>query len=154
MSSFNKVILMGYVGKDPEIKTIGSSGDTMALFSIATSETWKDKSGSKKSNTDWHNCVAFKGVAGIIEKYVGKGSLLLVEGKLKNNSYTNQEGKKITSQQVLVEKINMFGGKDSQGSSSERSEPEETKQDDTPKRKRGRPSKEEMGDYDDSDVPF
>lgn len=90
--SVNKVILLGIVGKKPEIRTT-QDGKKVASFSLATSESWKDKNtGEKKEKTEWHNISVFGGLAGIVESYVDKGSKLYVEGAIKTEKYTDKNG--------------------------------------------------------------
>lgn len=87
MSGINKVILVGRLGKNPEVRSVGS-GNKVANFSIATSESWKDKvTGEKKETTEWHNIVMWRGLAEIAEKYLHKGDLVYIEGKLKTRSW-------------------------------------------------------------------
>ena len=90
--SVNKVILMGRLGKEPEI-TILQSGMKVAKFSLATSESYKNKEGQKVEQTEWHNIEAWDKLAEIIEKYVGKGDLLYLEGKIKTDKWQDNEGK-------------------------------------------------------------
>lgn len=89
----NKIILIGNVGKDPEIKTM-NNGNRFAKFSMATSENWKDKdSGERKSKSDWHHIVVFSNhLVEIVEKYVKKGSKVYVEGKSTTREWTDKEG--------------------------------------------------------------
>lgn len=109
MAGVNKVILLGRLGKDPETKTIGS-GQMVANFSIATSETWKDKStGEKKESTEWHNCQAWGPVAEIIQKYVHKGDQVYVEGKLKTRSW-EKDGITRYVTEIIVSGVNLIGG--------------------------------------------
>lgn len=84
--SVNKVILIGFLGSDPEVKTLDSSVK-VARVSLATSESYTDKSGKKVENTEWHNLVIWRGLADVVEKYTKKGSQIYVEGKLKTSSY-------------------------------------------------------------------
>lgn len=101
--SINKVILVGNVGQDPEIRTT-SDGREIASFSIATSESWKDKnSGEKKDKTEWHRIVVFsQGLVGIIKNYVKKGSKLYIEGQLQTRKWTDNNGiEKYTTEVVL-----------------------------------------------------
>ena len=151
MSSFNKIVLQGFLGKDPEIKTM-PSGKNMAMFSIATTEYWKDASGTKQTKTDWHNCVAFGGVVSVIQRYLTKGSNVLVEGKLSNSDYTDSNGVKKRNTQVLVSTI-VLQGKSSGNTQEQASDEQEEK---TPPastgKKRGRPSTKEADD--DGDMPF
>tara|TARA_B100001142_G_scaffold327332_1_gene384718 strand:- start:1220 stop:1645 length:426 start_codon:yes stop_codon:yes gene_type:complete len=101
--SLNKVMLIGRLGADPEIKET-SNGGRFATFSIATSETWKDKnSGEKKEKTEWSKIVVFnEGLVPVIQQYVTKGSNVFVEGKLSTRQYTDKEGvEKYTTEVVL-----------------------------------------------------
>ena len=101
--SVNKVILVGNVGKDPEIRTFGNGGK-VANFSVATSETWKDKqSGERKEKTEWHNVAIFNdGLVGIVERYVKKGSKVYIEGKLQTRKWQDKDGNdKYTTEVVL-----------------------------------------------------
>ncbi len=84
--SLNKVMLIGRLGKDPEIRAI-SSGAKVANFSIATDESYKDKDGVKHEKTEWHNIVIWRGLAEVVEKYVKKGDLIYIEGKLTTEKY-------------------------------------------------------------------
>lgn len=88
--SLNKVILIGNVGKDPEIRHL-EGGVTVARFPLATNETYTDKSGQRQTHTEWHNIVVWRGQAEIAEKYVKQGKLLYVEGKLRTTSYEEKE---------------------------------------------------------------
>ncbi len=101
--SLNKVMLLGNLGADPEVRTT-QSGDKMATFSLATSERWFDKKeGAQRITTDWHRVVVFGKIAEIAEKYLHKGSKLLVEGKLKTRKWVDNSGvEKYTTEVVLT----------------------------------------------------
>ncbi len=128
----NKVILIGNVGKDPEIRAT-QSGDKIANLSLATSDRWKDKaSGERKERTEWHRVVVFGAVAGVVESYVSKGDKLAVEGKIVTRKWTDQSGQERYSTEIVVDqfngKIELLGSKD--GERKERpaeSEPAGTK---------------------------
>lgn len=120
MSSLNEVNLIGNVGKDPEIRsTLG--GDRIATFSIATSEKWKDRaSGEMQEKTEWHNIVVFgDGLAGVIEKYVTKGTKLYVKGALKTRKWQDQSGNDRYSTEVVLSgpkaQLVLLGGKEGGG---------------------------------------
>ncbi len=102
--SMNRVTLVGNVGKDPESKSF-SNGGKVVNFSIATSESWKDKqSGERKEKTEWHNVAVFQdGLVGIIEQYVKKGSKLLVEGKLQTRKWQDQSGADRYATEVVLQ---------------------------------------------------
>ncbi|MEI6823648.1 MAG: single-stranded DNA-binding protein [Bacteroidota bacterium] len=93
MAGVNKVILIGNLGKDPEIFTT-ESGIKRAKFSIATTESYKGKDGNKVEETEWHNIILWRGLAEVAEKYVRKGSKVYLEGKIKTRSYDDKDGSK------------------------------------------------------------
>ena len=102
--SLNKVMLIGNLGADPDMKQT-QDGKKMALLSLATSESWKDKStGEKKEKTDWHRIVIFnEGLAGIVESYLKKGSKIFVEGQLRTRKYTDANGvEKFTTENNII----------------------------------------------------
>ena len=100
--SVNKVILVGNLGADPEIRNT-QNGDKVASFSLATSESWKDQSGERQTKTEWHRIVVFGGLTQVIESYVKKGSKLFVEGQLRTRKWQDQSGvEKYTTEVVLT----------------------------------------------------
>lgn len=104
----NKVILLGNVGGDPECRTF-QSGDLVANFSLATSETWQDRNtGEDREKTEWHRCVAYRGLAGVVQKFVRKGSKLYIEGKLQTRKWTDQNGIDRYSTEILVDNMQML----------------------------------------------
>jgi single-strand DNA-binding protein len=109
--SVNKVILIGNVGKDPIIRNVKEDLQ-VASFTIATNEVYKDAQGVVQKNTDWHNIVAWRNLAQIAEKYIKKGSLIYVEGRLKSRSYTDKENQNRTIVEVLADKIQLLGKKE------------------------------------------
>ena len=108
--SINKVILIGHVGKDPEVFQM-QSGDKNAKFSLATSETYKNNQGEKVTNTEWHNIVCWKKLAEIVEQYVKKGMMVYVDGKIKTRSYDNKEGVKVYTTEIMADSVQMLGNK-------------------------------------------
>ncbi len=88
--SVNKVILIGNVGKDPEVRHL-EGGTTVARFPLATNETYTDKNGQRVTQTEWHNIVVWRGQAETVEKYVKSGKLLYIEGKLRTTTYDDKE---------------------------------------------------------------
>ena len=104
----NKVQLIGNLGNDPEIINL-ESGKTLAKFSIATNESYKNASGEKVTDTQWHNVVAWGKTAEIIEKYVTKGKEVAVEGKLTSRSYETKEGEKRYVPEVVCNELLMLG---------------------------------------------
>jgi len=102
--SINKVILVGNVGQDPEIRTT-QDGREIANFSLATSESWKDKnSGEKKDKTEWHRIVIFsQGLVGIAKNYVKKGNKLYIEGALQSRKWTDNQGNEKTTTEIVLQ---------------------------------------------------
>jgi len=109
-ASLNKVILMGNLGKDPETRTL-ESGAVMCRFSIATTETFKNrKSGERTSHTEWHNIILWKGLAEIADKYLHKGDKVLIEGKIRTRSWEDKEsGQTRYSTEILADQMQMMG---------------------------------------------
>lgn len=106
----NKVILLGNVGQDPEVRTMGN-GEKVANLTIATSEVWNDKqTGEKKEQTEWHRVTFWRKAAEIVEKYVTKGSKLYVEGKLQTRKWTDQNGQERYTTEVVCEDFQLMGG--------------------------------------------
>lgn len=101
MASFNQVILMGNAGRDPEVRYL-PSGDPVASFSLATTETWRDKSGVKKEETTWHYIDVFGKAAEVVRDYVTKGKPVLVQGSLKVDSWVDKDGVKKERAKVKV----------------------------------------------------
>ncbi|MEN8121592.1 MAG: single-stranded DNA-binding protein [Bacteroidota bacterium] len=114
----NKVILVGNVGKDPEVQYI-KEDVPVARFTLATSETYKDKNGEKVTNTEWHNIVVWRGLAKVVENYVKKGSQLYIEGKISNRSY-EKDGVTKYFTEIVANSLQMLGSKgDNAGSSQQ-----------------------------------
>ena len=108
--SLNKVILIGNLGSDPEIREMGD-GTKMAKFSIATTERYKNKEGERVANTEWHNIVLWRGTAEIAEKYLKKGDSVCIEGKLKTRSWEDENGVKKYATDVQGDSMTMLGSK-------------------------------------------
>lgn len=108
--SVNKVILVGNLGADPEVRTL-EGGVTLARISIATTETYKDRNtGERKSNTEWHRVVLWRGLATIAEQYLRKGSQVYVEGKLRTRSYEDENKVMRYSTEIVADNMTMLGG--------------------------------------------
>jgi len=108
MAGINKVILIGHLGRDPEIRTL-ESGAKVARFSMATSETFKDKNGERKDQTEWHNIICWRNLADIAEKYLVKGKQIYVEGRLRSRSWDDNGIKKYTTE-IQADTFTMLGG--------------------------------------------
>ena len=136
MPSVNKVMLLGNLGRDPEVRTF-PNGDSVCNFSIATSTSWKDKaSGEKKEKTEWHNIVMYRKLAEIAGEYLKKGSSVFVEGSLQTRKWQTKEGQDRYTTEIAADTMQMLGGRDnrnSEPSSSDNSfnqEPERVKKSD------------------------
>lgn len=109
MAGVNKVILLGNLGKDPEVRHL-ENGRAVANFSIATSETYKNKQGEKVTNTEWHNVVLWTPLAEIAEKYLNKGNQVYIEGKLTSRSYEDKDGVTKYITEVVGRDMTLLGG--------------------------------------------
>ena len=109
--SVNKVILLGNVGKDPEIRST-PGGTMVANFSLATSDRFQDQQGNWQDRTEWHNLVAFKRTAEIIRDYVKKGSKLYVEGKIQTRTWDDKDGVKHYKTEILVNDLSLLSGRE------------------------------------------
>jgi single-strand DNA-binding protein len=116
--SLNKVQLIGNLGKDPEVRAT-SNGSRVASFSIATTRTWNDPSGSKQEKTEWHRCVAwnsnFSKLADVVEKYVKKGDRIYVEGRIEYGQYQDKDGQTRYTTDIRVLEMIMLGGRSGAG---------------------------------------
>ena len=111
MSGVNKAIILGHLGKDPEIRYT-TSGSAVANISIATSEQWKDKqTGEKQERTEWHNVTFFGRLAEVVGEYLKKGSLVYVSGRIQTDKYTDKEGVEKYSTKIIANEMQMLGGR-------------------------------------------
>lgn len=120
MSGINKVILIGNLGKDPEVRYL-DSGVAVANLSLATSENYKNKEGERVTQTEWHDVVLWRGLAEVAEKYLKKGSSIYVEGKLRTNKWVDKDENTRYKTEILADKLTMLGKSNSQESSIENS---------------------------------
>ena len=135
--SLNKVLLIGRLGNDPEIKQM-QNGKSVARLSVATSESWKDKNtGEKKEKTEWHRVVIFnEGLVGVVQKYLKKGAQVYIEGQLNTNKYTDSNGQEKYSTQIVLQgyssSLTMLDGKNSLSGDSKKLESSQLPSDDMP----------------------
>jgi|TARA_B110000263_G_scaffold938_1_gene772 single-strand DNA-binding protein len=137
MAGVNKVILIGNLGKDPEVRYL-DSGVAVANFSLATTESYKNKEGERVSQTEWHNIVLWRGLAEVAEKWLKKGSSVYIEGKIRSRKWEDKEGNTRYTTEILADNMTMLGKKED--SSAEKTEttpeqesiPQEEKGDDLP----------------------
>jgi len=111
MASVNKVILVGNLGKDPEVRYTSNS-IPVASFSLATTEYYKDKNGNRQEITEWHNIVAWRNLAELAEKYLKKGKQVYVEGKLRSRSWDDKDGNKKYTTEVIADNFILLGKKE------------------------------------------
>ena len=130
MSGVNKVILVGHLGKDPEVRHLDNNV-SVASFPLATSETY-NKDGRRVEQTEWHNIVMWRGLADIAAKYLHKGKLIYIEGKIRTRNYEDKEGIKRYSTEIVADNFTMLGrksdfegGGEGKGSKSETNEEDE-----------------------------
>jgi single-strand DNA-binding protein len=156
MASVNKVILIGNLGRDPEVRYM-PSGDAVANITIATTETWKDKGGEKQEQTEWHRVAMFGKTAEIAGEYLKKGSQVYIEGKLQTRKWTDKEGQERYTTEIRADRMQMLGSRS--GGSERMAPPEE----DAPPRATGAPAPAKKpaapakgGGFDDieDDIPF
>lgn len=122
--SVNKVILLGNVGKDPDVRFL-DGGVSVASFSLATTENYKNKAGERVSQTEWHNIVVWRHLADLADKYISKGQKLYIEGKITNRTWEDKEGNKRYTTEIVASTIELLGkrGDDNGSSSSSSSQP-------------------------------
>lgn len=143
MASVNKAIILGNLGRDPETRHM-NNGDAVASFSIATTDTWKDKQGEKQSRTEWHNIVFFGRTAEVAAQYLKKGSQCYVEGRLQTDKYTDKEGNEKYATKIIGERLQLLGSPGGNSSSESRSRPSSNAP---------APQQKNTDDFD-SDIPF
>ena len=158
MSGLNKVMLIGNVGKDPEVRRL-NSGDPVVSFSLATSETWRDKStGERMERTEWHNIVIFnEGLCKIAEEYVKKGSKLFVEGKMQTRKWQDQSGADRYTTEIVLQKYQgmlvLLSDRSAGASEPDHRRLERPREDDL-RGAHARPRSRESGPIIDDDIPF
>ena len=163
MASVNKVILVGNLGQDPEVRYMPSGGAVTNLR-MATTATWKDKTtGEKQERTEWHTVVCFNRLAEIAGEYLRKGSQIYIEGSLRTRKWQDKEGKDRYNTEVVADEMQMLGKREGGGAprSAERGSDEATEQGSSPQRPAAKPaaaaaggSKVADGGFDDDDIPF
>ncbi len=135
MASVNKVILIGNLGRDPELRYT-PSGTAVANFTVATNETWKDKDGTKQEHTEWHRVVAWGKLAEIAGEYLRKGRQVYIEGSIRSRTYKDKDGNERTAVEIRADNMVMLGrqegGPSEAKAASEAAPPEYTPDDDIP----------------------
>jgi len=148
MASVNKVILVGNLGADPEMRYM-PSGDPIANLRLATTDTYKDKtSGEKKENTEWHRVVMFNRLAEIAGQYLKKGSQIYIEGRLQTRKWTDKEGQERYTTEIVANEMKMLGKREGMGAPSGGGGEDDYAP--APRKDKPKPSFEDIGD----DIPF
>lgn len=111
MAGVNKVILVGNLGQDPEVR-YSTSGSPVANFSIATSESWNDKNGQRQERTEWHRIVAWGKLAELCGEYLSKGRQVYVEGKLQTRNWEDRDGNKRYTTEIIANQVTFLGGRE------------------------------------------
>ncbi len=146
MSSLNKVMLIGNLGKDPEIRYT-QDGSPVATFSLATSENWTDKSGTRQERTEWHNIVAWGRLADLSKRFLAKGRQVYVEGRLRTREWNDKDGNKRRTTEIVALQMVLLGSR-SQGGEAPAAVPTPIQVTDEAEQTRGEPS------ITDDDIPF
>jgi len=150
MAGINRVILIGNLGKDPEIRNL-EGGVKVANFSLATTETYRSKNGDKVEHTEWHNLVLWRGLAEVAENYLKKGNSIYVEGRIRTRDWTDKDGNKRYTTEILVDNMVMLGGRRDQQTGGEFSGQKPAEKSEKPEEQEvGAELTEESGD----DLPF
>jgi len=150
MASLNKVILIGRLGSDPE-KTLLNGGSTVAKFSLATSEKYKDQEGNQQEKTEWHRIVMWNKLADLAEKYLSKGKQVYIEGSLKTNEWNDKDGNKRYTTEVNAQTMQFLDSKsDNGGNSSNNNYKSNSGNQQTPSRK----NSQFEDDFMEDDIPF
>ena len=113
----NKVILIGRLGRDPEVRYM-PNGEAVCNFSVATSESWKDQSGQRQEKTEWHNITMYRKLAEIAGQYLKKGSQVYLEGKIQSRKYQGKDGIERTAYEIIANEMKMLGGGNDSGQQS------------------------------------
>jgi single-strand DNA-binding protein len=152
--SVNKVILVGRLGKDPETRYM-TNGEAVTNATLATSENWKDKAGEKQEKTEWHNLVFYRRLAEVAGEYLKKGAQIYVEGKLQTRKWQTKEGHDRYTTEIIVDQMQMLGGKPSGGGNYEQSDkPAASAPSSVPAASKPAPAKGGGFDNFDDDIPF
>ncbi|MBO4671340.1 MAG: single-stranded DNA-binding protein [Bacteroidales bacterium] len=121
MPSLNKVLLIGNVGRDPEVRYLdqgaGQAGQStkVATFTLATTDRYRDRNGELRESTEWHNIVVWRQLADVSEKYIRKGSQIYVEGHIRTRSYTDQQGQKKFMTEIVADNLQLLGRREGEG---------------------------------------
>ena len=149
--SVNKVILVGNVGKDPEVRYLNNE-TPVANFSLATSETYTNRNGEKVTQTEWHNIVLWRSLASVAEKYVKKGTQLYIEGSIRTRSWDDKDGNKRYTTEVVGTTMQMLGRRSDSGATAAESDSDSAMPDNSPSSSQSEPLVQDNDIAD--DLPF
>ena len=146
--SLNKVILIGRLGRDPEVRYM-PNGEAVCNFSVATSESWKDQSGQRQERIEWHNITMYRRLAEIAGQYLKKGSQVYLEGRIQSRKYQGKDGIERTAYDIIANEMKMLGGSNNDGQSAQAETP-------TPPHRQApaTPSAPVDGSDESDDIPF
>lgn len=157
MSSVNKVIILGRLGADPEVR-FTPSGDAVCNLSVATSENWKDKAGERQERTEWHRVVLYRRLAEVAGEYLKKGRPVYLEGRLQTNKWQTKDGQDRYTTEIIGDQMKMIGGRDDNNSQNEPSfKPQSNDNIDQTPKKNDQPSNSSSAgsiDQFEDDIPF
>jgi len=153
MPSVNKVILLGNLGRDPELRFL-PNGDAVCNFSIATTDSWKDKAGEKQEKTEWHNIVMYRKLAEIAGEYLKKGRPVYLEGRLQTRKWQTKDGQDRYTTEIVADNMQMLGGRDTGTQSASKNEfNQEPKKNDSPSKADESSAASSFDEFED-DIPF
>jgi len=147
MASINKVILIGNLGRDPEVRYL-PNGDAVTNISVATTDTWKDKEGNKQEKTEWHRVTFYRRLAEIAGEYLKKGSQIYVEGRLETRKWQDKEGQDRYTTEIIASEMKMLGSRSGGG------EPADREAGNSAPRGAAAPAKASKLDDFEDDIPF
>lgn len=156
--SVNKVILIGNLGSDPEVRYL-ESGSAVAKFNIATTETYTNKSGERVDNTEWHRIELWEGLAKVAEKYLKKGNQVYIEGRIRTDTWTDKEGQQRTGVTIRANSMTLLGGPSGGGSGGDYNQGQQQpnnapRGNNAPRPSDPIPPSMAAGSGDDDDLPF
>jgi len=153
MPSVNKLILLGNLGRDPELRFL-PNGDAVCNFSIATTDSWKDKAGEKQEKTEWHNIVMYRKLAEIAGEYLKKGRPVYLEGRLQTRKWQTKDGQDRYTTEIVADNMQMLGGRDTGTQSASKNEfNQEPKKNDSPSKADESSAASSFDEFED-DIPF
>jgi single-strand DNA-binding protein len=153
MASVNKIILIGRVGRDPEVRYT-SSGSPVASFSIATDESFKSRNGEQQKHTEWHKVVAWNKLAEICGEYLTKGKLVYIEGSIRSRQWEDQSGNKRTSCEIIARNMQMLGSRSDAERAAAGSRPAASQETGSEERYDAGSEPSPEGEITDEDIPF